>query len=614
MSVCPVCEAENDPAAARCARCGEPLAQAPAEETEPATKPLEEVDPPTRPLEEAEPPTRSLEEAEPATRPLEPAAFAAESDPEGPTVPNPAPAPGNGPPSQGTYQVPPQGAHSPGSGPPPQPGQFSGQLPPQPGRPQLLVAGDVGPGAADGLLALVAGLVLALLAVVAVISLASSSVHGTFGDYVTLAVMLVGGALAVPSRITEQGGFPAPSGSALQSTSVTDIWAVAVVLTALVLGVVLVQSRRRERSTPSASLGQLAARALIPAVTVSVVLLVLALGTRSSSLFGYPASSSVESLNMSIGLEPGWTLLGPLLLTAAAATVGRLIAWVPRNASVPGLARARAALPGWGPAWQAFWLQLRVATALCGVGMWVFTVIETLNDPGDSGRAQAALALGSLLLIPNYGLMGMLVGFGATLGSGVGGLTGSIAGIGTSPGETPAGVGLFAQNRPWELWLLLLAVLIAVATPALLSRTFAVRTGPERFVPLSTLRAAAFGAVTGMLISLLFTIRISTSFLASGASASALSIGTGAVASALLGAFWFGAGYFLLSYRLGHRVLRPAPEQNAVPPYPYSYPAGYAQAPDQGTPYGYEHSAQAAQAAQAAGAAPAASQGSEPAP
>lgn len=627
MSVCPVCEAENDAAAARCERCGEPLAQAGIDESAP-------TEPVTRRLDEAEPPTRPIEQ-EPPTRPLEPTAFAA--DPEGPTVKRPAPGTGNA--SQGTREAPPQaaqqgaqqsaqqGAHTPGVDPSaPPPGRFSGPVPPQPGRPQILVAGDVVSNALDGLLALAVGLLLALLASLAVISLVSSSARGGFGSYVTLAVMLVGGALGVPGRMSLQNhvvGYEATNGSGsggglsgLSFSSTTAVWGIAVVLMALMLGSVYLRARRRERSAPSASARQLAARSAVPAVAVSLALLVLALLTQASSLFGYPAVSG-DQVNDAIGLEPGWTLLGPMLLTGAAAALGRLAAWLPRQSALPGLDRARAALPGWAPAWHAFWLQLRVVTVLCGLGIWVYTAIDTLNNAGESGRAQAGLILGSVLLIPNYGLMGMLVGFGATFGIGFSGLTQGFTGLGPgfAAGRGAGSVGLFAPDRPWGLWLLLLAALIAVTAPAGLARSGLPRAAPERFVPSGTWRAALLGAATGLAVSLLLTIRLTYSggdFDGWFGGPRTIALGTGALASALLGALWFGGGYFLLSYRLGHLVLKPAPAE--ATPYPYSNPAGqagYAQTPEQGAAYGYAAPAQEPQAARAGSGAP---PSGEPAP
>ncbi|HEY3872898.1 MAG TPA: zinc ribbon domain-containing protein [Actinocrinis sp.] len=594
MSVCPFCEAENDPVAARCERCGEPLAraQAPAEESAP-------TEPVTRRIEEAEPPTRPIEPEEPPTRPLEPAAAA----------PDPVPQPENA--SQGSHEPPPQGTHQ---GPPTP--HFGPPAPPQPGRPQILVAGDVVSNALDGLLALAAGLLLALLAALAVVSLVSSTARGGFGSYVTLTVMLVGGALGVPGRMALHNqvfGVEGTNGSGsgggltgLSFSSTTAAWGVAVILMALILGTVFRRARRRERTAPSASVRQLAARSAVPAVAVSLALLVLALLTQASSLFGYPVVSGAD-VHDTIGLEPGWTLLGPMLLIGTAAVLGRLAAWLPRQSALPGLDRARAALPGWAPAWHAFWLQLRVVTVLCGLGVWVYTAISTLNDAGDSGRAQAGLILGSALLIPNYGLTGMLVGFGATFGTGFSGLTQAFTGLGPgfAAGRGAGAVGLFAPDRPWGLWLLLLAALISAAAPAGLARSGPPKEAPERFVPSGTWRAALLGAATGLAVSLLPTVRLTYSggdFDGWSGGPRALSIGTGALAPALLGALWFGGGYFLLSYRLGHRVLKPAPAETT--PYPYSNPAGYAQPPEQGAPYGYAAPAQEPQAARAASGAP----------
>ena len=416
------------------------------------------------------------------------------------------------------------------------------------GRRALVRPADLLHALFDGLIALGAAVVLAMVSVIVLVYGASSHFYGGPGDFFAAGVWLTGLSLGVPLR--ETASTTMPGGHELAAASAAEGRAIAWLLTAIVLVLVFRLVRRRERARPSAGGAQLTVRALLTALVVTLILLVLALAATRAS--GYNAGLRSSS---SIGLEPGLVFAGPLLLSAAAALTGAATA-----ATLPPHAAGQ--LARWRPVFRLAWRQFLVIGAVTGVTLLVYVCAETTKHSG--GRATAVTVLALLLLLPNLAIYGTLGGFGATF-YGTERVTGLGPGHGTGVSDS---IGIFGSFRPWIVWLMLAAAVAGTLLPALLARR-AVRAERIRGAdyPLSGVwRAAVTGLVAALVCVLLGTFSyMASSYTAYSTSSVALrglsfhqsdSAGPSLLAAAGLTAAWLTLGYLATAVAARGRVDR----------------------------------------------------------
>jgi len=498
------------------------------------------------------------------------------------------PPPGGVPPQPGMY--PPPGAY-PGPGPgSAYAGVPVGAPPVAPGRPgpALLSAADLLPAARDGLLALAAAFVMALLAVVLVVLVGfnGSNVHVGFGDYFSTALWLTASSLGAPlsGSISESMNLGSDT-SGLASGNLSFAMSLSLRLTVWLLTIIVLLltyrfARQREREAPSFSLGQVVARAALPAVAVSAALLILALVTRRSDPFGAMGylngstggTAGLQGASGSLGIDTPLVFLGPLLLVFALALLARLGVWIHLMSADPHAMRMRTQFGRWTPSFRVAWLQMRVIGTLVAVGIWVYLAYEVISQHELSHGGVAALLAG-LFLLPNFAVYGTFMGFGVTLYASVTGLGALFSGIaatdtsgsgsdGGVPTNTGASVGLFGSDRPWGVWLLLLAVLIGTLAPAVLARRggrFAVN--PADYRSNGAWRSVLLGIVTALVVTLLGALSLSVGVGMGGGTATSvdgLSV-TEAFGPSLLGAIGLTALWFLLSYMAVSLALQNAP-------------------------------------------------------
>lgn len=442
-----------------------------------------------------------------------------------------------------------------------------------PNRPAVLTAADVLPAVRDGLIALSAAYVTALIAIVLVIAvgLHSQHVNVSFGDYLTTSAWFTASSLGTPisgsiSESVNVGGSGSSSDSLVTGVAVNlslriTIW----LLTAVILYLVYRAVRGRERRTPSGSLGQVVARAALPAVVVSVTLLILAFATRSSNPFGgasYLSSTAAayggQSVSGSMGIDAPFVFLGPLLLVFAAALLGRLGVWIHSMSADPRAIRMRMQLSQWTPSIRVAWLQTRVIGALVGIGLWMYAVFEVVSKH-ELSHGGLAILIGGLFLLPNFAIYGILIGFGVTLYGTASSLTEvvNLSTGATSPGAGSYDLGLFASHRPWGLWLLLLAVLIGTVAPAILARRGArFAANRDDFLPNGAWRSVLLGIGAALLVTLLGALELTTGvdIAGPGSYSDTESFGPSLLAAIGLTALWFLLSYMAFSLSLGHRL------------------------------------------------------------
>ena len=513
--------------------------------------------------------------------------FPAEDREESATREQNFPPPGGIPLQPGMY--PPPGAY-PGPG-----GAYAGVPGSRPG-PALLSAADLLPAARDGLLALAAAFVTALIAVVLVVLVGfnGSNVHVGFGDYFSTALWLTASSLGAPltGSISESMNLGSDT-SGLASGNLSFAMSLGLRLTVWLLTIIVLLltyrfARQREREAPSFSLGQVAARAALPAVAVSVALLILALVTRRSDPFGamgYLSGSTGNTIGLqnasgSLGIDAPLVFLGPLLLVFALALLARLGVWIHLMSADPHAMRMRTQLNRWTPSFRVAWLQMRVIGTLVAVGIWVY-LAYTLVSQHELSHGGVAALLAGLFLLPNFAVYGTFMGFGVTLYASVTGLGALFSGIaatdtsgsgsgGGTPTNTGASVGLFGGDRPWGVWLLLLAVLIGTLAPAVLARRggrFAVN--PADYRSDGAWRSVLLGVVTALVVTLLGALSLSVGAGmggGTGTSVDSLSV-TEAFGPSLLGAIGLTALWFLLSYMAVSLALQNSPAVAAPNPY-----------------------------------------------
>jgi hypothetical protein len=403
----------------------------------------------------------------------------------------------------------------------------------------------------DGLVALGAAVVAAMLSVVILLYGASFHFYGGPGDFFAVGVWLTGLSLGVPLR--ETNSATVPGGHVLATASAAEGRAIAWLLAAIVLVLLFRLVRRRERAQPSAGGTQLAVRALLTALVVTLVLLVLALVTTRASVFGTSFSSVYNAglrSSSSIGLEPGLVFAGPLLLSAVAALTGAATATALPPRAVGQLAR-------WRPVFRLAWRQVVVIGAVTGVTLLVYVSAETTKHSG--GRETAVTVLALLLLLPNLAIYGTLGGFGTTFYS-----TARVTGLGPGHGTGASdSIGIFGSFRPWIVWLMLAAAVAGTLLPALLARR-AVRAERIRGAdyPLSGVWRAT---VTGLVAALGCVLLGAFSYTTSSATLAGFhrlsfhqsdSAGPSLLAAAGLTAAWLSLGYLATAIAVRGRVDR----------------------------------------------------------
>jgi hypothetical protein len=456
-------------------------------------------------------------------------------------------------------------------------------------RPSLITSSDLVGALRDGLIPLAAVLVGTFAAVVALAYLASSQDHGGFHDWFTSTVILVAGAFGAQTNLSYGLGDSSTVSNGFSFGVDLSISITAWIITLGLLWMLARRAGRSETLVPSGSPAQTVARSALPAVAVGLVLFILALVSSTSDLFrigdnvfgtgsggsggtgsgtdlgglggtGFSGSSGA-SVHSSISVAPGWVLLGPLLLAAAACLIGRLGAVARRPEGDPGGEWIRKLTAPWRAAAATVWTQLRAVAVLAGLTLVVYLAYRVATDSAP-GREKATAALLVLLLIPNLAVGGMLAGFCVTLFAG--------ADLGGALGLRGQEIGLFGNNRPWLIYVLILAAVLGTALPWLLVRRGRRRVIVEAFAPGQAWRAALLGAVATLFVALLGQASLSGGLgpFVGGASVGLTFSTIGAV---LAGAIWYAAGYLAVAYQVRPRV---SAEPVAAPPpaYPYSWP------------------------------------------
>lgn len=425
---------------------------------------------------------------------------------------------------------------------------------------------ELGYALRDGLIALGAAIVVALLGFVVVFYSAGGHAKAGPGDFFAVAVWLTGASLGVPVHGSDSLTLPAAGPFA---SGVIELRGIVWLLTAIVLVLVFRLVRRRVRAHPGAGLAWRARQAVATALAVTIILLVLALITTTASVFGVPPSVFGEAgqrSSSSIGMEPAFVFAGPLLLTAiaalaGAASAGPLAGTVPAGPAVgaapagPLASRLAGELARWRPVAGLAWRQLAVTGALTGVTLLVYLSVEV--GLHGTGRETAAVVVALVFLLPDLAILGTFGGFGTTV---YGTLT-------TSPvtryqqGTDSVGYGLFGSNRPWIVWLLLASAVAGTVAGALLASRAATRSGhpggasnaapdPRPSYPVAGVwRATVTGLVAAVAVVLLgaFSYSISTFAHAATFIRTDGSAGPSLLAAAGLTAAWLSLGYLVAS-------------------------------------------------------------------
>jgi hypothetical protein len=577
----------------------------PAAEAEP--EPIRDTTPAPEP--EPGPVAASAPEPPPAPAPV-PAPAAPAAPPAAPSPPPAAyPTPGPFPPAA---PYPPQ----PGYGPPPPGYQYPYQAapPPAPRRPPLIVGADLLAIIRDALIPLLGVLILVFGAVVGMAYLITPTAHGGFSDWFASAVMLLAGALGAPSSLSVSGGVGGSSsdsgnGFSLDLSFTFEIDATLWIVAFALFFIWLRQARKRETVSPSISPTQVLARSALSALGVSLVLLVLALVAKTSHLFGLTdalfgsGSGSGDSGNgfssgggdllgngtgsttssnpiiglgttaphSSVGVQPGWVFLGPLLIVLAACVIGRLAAIARRPAGDPGGEWIRKLVAPWRAAAVVAKTQLRAVAVLAGLIVLVYVVYHVL-DGHDSGREKTAGVIAAVLLLPNLAVGGGFTGFGVTLFAGTS-LAGVFSAAAQGQGTGRSAIGLFGDSRPWLIWLLIGAAVVGTLLPWLLVRTRRRVVDPAAFAPSQAWRATLIGLVAGFTVGMLGQITVTGEGGFSILGGGGLTIGLiySLLGSLLAGAVWCTAAYLFVAMQVTPRQPK-APAVPAAPPMQYGWP------------------------------------------
>ncbi|HXR71319.1 hypothetical protein [Actinocrinis sp.] len=488
-------------------------------------------------------------------------------------------------------------------------------------RPALLGRADLLAVLRDALAPLIAVLLLVFGVVIGLAFLSSPTGHGGFQDWFTSSVILVAGALGAPANLAI-GGSPSSDSGLGGGLSFALSLNLAVSLTAWTVTLLLFflwmrRGRRSEAVSPSASPLQLVARSAMPALGVSLVLLVLALVSNASDVFNLvrsltgsgansltvpggtdpfgnggtdpfggggsgggtssgdsgaaltlgTASGSTGSLHSSIGVSPGWVFFGPLLIAFAAFLIGRLTTVARRPVGDPGGEWVRKLIAPWRGSARIVWTQLRAVGLLAGLVVLAWVEYEVLTADGSSGREKAAQAIAAALLLPNLMIGGALTGFCVTLTNGL---------VVTLTGAGADKIGLFGNSRPWLIYLVILAAVIGSALPWFLVRTRRRVVSLAAFAPIQAWRAAVFGAIAGLVAALLGEAAVSGSsgFGSLGGGSTHVGLTYSVIGAVVAGAIWCTAAYLALSFLVTPRGPQPVAEaaQPGGSSYVHSWP------------------------------------------
>lgn len=467
-------------------------------------------------------------------------------------------------------------------------------------RPALVGRGDLLGVVRDALLPLLVVLVVVFGVVVGLAWLVSSTSHGGFQDWFTSTVVLVAGALGAPAKLSVNGGADdsgfGAGGLNLNLTLDLSVSLTAWSITFLLFFLWMRSARRSESGSPSASPLQLVARSVVPALGVSLALLVLALVSSASDVFNLvgsltgsdsgltvpggsdpfgnggtdpfgsgggggvggsgaaftigAASDSVNGLHSTIGVSPGWVFLGPLLIAFAAFLVGRLTAVARRPAGDPGGEWIRKLIAPWRGSARIAWTQLRAVGLLAGLVVLIYAEYHLLTASGASGREKVAEAIVAVLVLPNLMVGGALTGFCVTLSNG---LTLGLAG---SPNDE---IGLFGNSRPWLIFVLIAAAVVGTLLPWFLVRTRRRVVNPAAFAPIQVWRAAVFGALAGVVAAMLGEVSMSgSSGFGSFGGSSTVGLIYSVIGAVVAGALWCAAAYLALALLVTPRAARVA--------------------------------------------------------
>ena len=583
------------------AEAGEPEeaeAAAPAADVSPAADsaaapttvvPVQHFEPPQAPTQVV--PQQQQPQQQQPEPPRQPG-FPQQQQPPQPFAPQPQPgypAPGYpAPEASGQYaayqgQVPAQ----------PYPQQYPGmyqnppQAPARPAGPPPVNGADALGSLLDAGRALLAGFAGVLVGLLVIVYAGVQNAHVSFGDFLRASAYLLGSSLGTPltgnATVSSDDGFGSSESATLNLTVRLTIWA----LTFIVLFLLYLFARKRERQAASRSLGQLFLRSALTALAVSLILLVLALATRSSELLdaASQASSGLAGLTGSTGLGAGYVFLGPLLLALAVGLLGRFGVWLHAPTTEdPRAARAKAAVDRWRPAVHVAWQQMLVMGTLIAVGLWIWLAVDLFQDPS-TGPYRTALLLGALVLLPNLAVYGSFAGMGVTLFAG-GAFGASVLGQSTgdsvegSPTSSSGALGIFQGEHPWGLWLLLLGVIVGTLAPAVLARTtrrFAVNR--DDYAVNGAWRSVVVALATALAVILLGALSLGLSGNEGdlGSVNATVSLGPSLLGALGLTAIWFLLAYLAVSLSQGHR-LQTTPRQPAgIPPQGTAEYAQYVQ-------------------------------------
>ncbi|SCX39687.1 hypothetical protein SAMN03159343_0743 [Klenkia marina] len=397
---------------------------------------------------------------------------------------------------------------------------------------------------ARGLLPVLVGLALFTAAVGGSAAIAGDG--GSPGDWLLAAVVVFG--LALGARLVVEGQVAPEVGAAGVDVGIRVL---PLVVTAAVVVSLAAAARRSERAHRSAGPAQLLVRAGLAGLVAGVLVLLLALLTRTSTFLADELGGLVASPGqVSTGLGAVGAFFGPALLVGIVVAAARY-----------AVVRTGSPRPAWWGEVRAVGRVLRTAVVGLVVVAAVLLVVVAVQDAAGHGFVEGGdgdvLAVGAaLVLLGNVLGAGVLALLGVPLSAtayGAGAFTGSPDGIRAS--QT---VQYGLVDEPVLLLLLLLPVLVVLVTAV--RRTVRGRQLP--LGPRSVLVGAGAGAVAGLLLALLVRAWASGGGGASGYGYGAVGIGQASLGPSLLWApllcgFW--AALAVAAVRVGPTLVLSSP-------------------------------------------------------
>ena len=506
----------------------------------------------------------------------------------------------------------------------------------------LIRLGELIPAAVDAVVPLAAGLLAVVLGLLLVVGVGLSGVSvqsAGAGDYFAGASWLTASSLGTPFGGGMSDSVAGLGSASFSSSSGVTLRAAVWLVTVLILFLAFHAARRRERRAHRGRFAQLVVRSLLPALLTSILLLILALTTQRTSVFGlgglFGGGNDVDAgsglsvtQNGSFGIDTPLVFVGPLLLVLVVALIARISVWIqaPESRDDPLAQRVRTQWDLWRPSLRVAWLQLRIIVTLSSLAAWFYIAVQAGTDSNSSDHP-LVYVLGALVLILNLGIYGMFAGFGVTLyataatlggslgggglgsgdgsgsSSGSGGLSGSgfapysgssagsayssnltiSADSGSGSGGSGSAFGILSGSKPWEIWILLAIAVVGTLTPAVLAWTKRPRKRPllaADYAPAAAWRAVLLGVATALALILLGTLELDESISSSGGFGdlgTTVGFGPSLFAGMGLTALWFLLAYLAVSFALGHRVHWRTPAGVDGPTA--ATPAGYAGQP-----------------------------------